>query len=228
MASESHIGEVETKVIQVASAQPDAVTSDELKTAIKEAKRDRGTDWFQQYGTSPVQAWYLAGHNGSGGLSTMTLAADTIIALPRVAGKGGRLASVAFRQTGGAAAGRKARMAVFANTSDSELYPRELVVDFGEQDCSATGVKSVLSNLVLKEDTLYWWAIVGNNANIVIRSMVRDDVLAIYGLDSGFGTDPGWGLNVSFTYAAFPQNFPGGASISTAADVPALGYRFDG
>ena len=228
MPDSPRIGELESRIVNVSSRQIDLATPEDVKQAVKEAKRYRGVEWFRQYGTAPVEAWYLAGQMTCGGLSTYTVPADTLFAIPFHSGRGGRIDGAAFRLTGGNAATRVARIGLYSNTSDTKLYPYQLVVDFGEQDCSTAGVKNTAATTVLAEDTPYWAAFVGNNAALIIRSMVRDDVHPCFGIDSAFGTSAGWGLSVAFTYAALPQNFPGGATIATGADVPAIGFRLYG
>jgi hypothetical protein len=230
-ATDMHLGEVESRLTQVLARQPDLASSDDVKEAIKEAKRYRDVSWFRQYGTAPVEAWYMAGLVSSGGLSDDTSGlfdANRLYAVPFYTGKGGKIDGAAFRVVSGHAATRVARIGLYSNTSDSELYPFQLVQDFGEQDCSTASVKSTAATCVLPEDSIMWAVYVKNHGSVAIRTIIRDDLYPCYGIDSAFGTNPGHGITVAFTYAALPQNFPGGGAINTDAEVPAIGFRMYG
>ena len=225
----SRVTALESKIAQLEAARVEPATPKDVEKAVEEAKRYRDIAWFRQYGTSPLSAYYIAGMIGARAItSTTTIDANKLYGIPFFTGKGGRIDSTALYISGGAAGGRECRTGIYSNTSDSEAYPYQLIVDFGVYDCSTTGLKSTPATVILPEDELLWVTVVGNNASTAYRAILQDGMHPIYGWDMGAATDPGHSVSVSYTYGTLPQNYPGGGSVYAGAGLPAVGLRFFG
>lgn len=106
-------------------------------------------------------------------------------------------------QTAGTAAAR-ARIGLY--TSDGNLYPATLIVDGGEVNCSATGLKEVVVNVTL-EPGVYWVAVDWNEAAIGWYLLNSGSPYLI-----GSALDSHLGWQVVQAYGALPANYPGGGA----------------
>src|SRR5688572_14621086 len=100
--------------------------------------------YFRQVGTSPLDRLYLAGHTNCGNpsMSTLSFSIENIRALPILWNRGGKIDKLGINVSSAGGAGCKARLAIYEATSETDLYPGELVLDAGELAADSTGFKS--------------------------------------------------------------------------------------
>jgi hypothetical protein len=187
---------------------------------------DVGRDWssYRHAGGNSIEAWYYANVGNGTALTTGAPSADTIRALPFVApARGGTMDRIAINVTANVG-GTSARIAVYSNTADDNLYPSVLLADSGVLSTASNGVKSSAITVALQAGALYWLAHVGNGAP-TLRCLAVGGVSPVLGTDNTLGTAPTAGLSVAYAFAAFPATFPSGAVAFAAVPIPALAYR---
>lgn len=118
-----------------------------------------------------------------------------------------------------------ARVGIFKNTSEQNLYPSTLVYGSGALDTGTTGTKSATPNYVCTPGELLW-LVHTCSAAATLRCLALAACAPIFGHDSSFANAAQVGLAVARTYAALPSTFPASAAALTAVPVPALAYRF--
>lgn len=180
---------------------------------------------FRQYGSSPYERYYVAGHV-TGNLSTLSYANNFIGAAPLVVPYRSRIDRVGMRVTGSAAG--EARIGVYSSSANGvSIVPLNLITDSGPFSTSTTGFKTKQVDIVLEGDRLYWLALLMSANNVTISSVPVASTYPILGMDSSLGAAPapGVGWDASFTYAAFPQTFPTPVAHESASGLPAIAYR---
>lgn len=188
--------------------------------------------YFRQVGTSPFERYYFAGMQSEVQLATVSGATGTLRAMPFVAPRGGTIDRLAVGVTTGAGAGGVARWGVYQATSITNLYPDALLVDAGEVDVTGIGTKAQTINLTLQSGVLYWFVYLGGVSAATIRAVNTAGTWPIFGYSNAFASagaaniDPGVALTVAQAYGTLPDPFPAGATIITAAAIPAVGCRF--
>jgi hypothetical protein len=182
-------------------------------------------NYFRQYGTSPIERYYVAG-NIAGNLSTLSYANDFIIAAPLVMPKRSHIDRVGIRVLGGAAG--TARIGIYNATSGTNMTPWALLYDSGNIDTSSNGFKTATVDWVLEQDTLYWAALLMSDNGVTIRSVPVASAYPILGYDNTLdaSVSPGTGWSATFLYAALPPTFPPSPGIyAGTGGLPAIGYR---
>lgn len=152
-----------------------------------------------------------------------------IVAIPFFEGSGGTLDRVGMYAS---AAGRtKARIALYSNKSDRELYPYSLVQDFGEIDDTTIGFLTLSVSQVMQPNTLYWVCVQKSVLTTRgIRCLTEPySYMYVAGTDDVvFDTWVGWAA--AFAYAAFPATFPTPLDTwlagSSGALIPWIGLRY--
>ena len=183
---------------------------------------------YAQAGTSggAGELWYYANQSGVNALQIDVVVANVLRAMPFVApARGGTLDRIAFSVT--TLSSGNARIGLYTNTSDSDLYPATLLADSGSISTGTAGVKSASITQALTPGRMYWLAFVSDTTPS-IRKLNGASTGNLMGNPPSFAVNPNVGLTVNFTYASLPGTFPAGAVPfnSTSAPVPALGYRF--
>ena len=151
--------------------------------------------------------------------------------MPYLEVRGGTLDRLGIRIEGAPVVGGKARIGIYTSTSSTNLYPNSLVVDSGEVDVSAIGVKTVVISQSLSAG-LYWFVYVHNTGSVQLCGSVSTDDTSPYILGVASDLDPTTGnprnvLRVSFAFAALPATFPAGASLLRAT-FPYVFARYSG
>lgn len=111
----------------------------------------------------------------------------------------------AYCQTAGTVAAR-ARIGLYDD--DGNRYPNDLIVDGGEVDCSAVGLKEA----TVDEDVdpgVYWIVLNWNEAAI---AWYHVQTRSFYLISGGLDNHLGW--QVALAYGALPATFPGGAAAN--------------
>jgi len=147
------------------------------------------------------QRYYTGIINGLA-LTTLAMTANRLYAIPFLCSEPLKIDQIAINVTTLAAG--SARLGVYAD--DRLIRPGRLVLDAGEVDTGATGVKTLSVTLDLLRKQLYWLAIVANAAPTV-RAPAAGSCYPIYGVDSSLGTAVGTHIYRAFTYGALPDPF---------------------
>jgi hypothetical protein len=184
--------------------------------------------WYQHVnGGTGLSRYQIAGMANATALTTGAPSANNLRALPFVApARGGVIDQLAFNVTTLLAG--NARIGLYKNTADGNLYPGDLVsgTDSGSISTVTTGVKTFTVNVPLDPGRVYWLAHVCDAA-ATLRCLAVGGMWAALGLDSGLGTAPGFGITRAFTYAALPNPFgTTSPSVIGAVPIPALAARF--
>jgi len=111
---------------------------------------------------------------------------------------------IAIYVTTAGGAGAEMRLGIYNNGVN--LYPAGLLLDAGVIDATTTGIKAIIINQALAKG-MYWLACVCNDATVKIP-------MTYYHTSPLGYSDPRYSAgnyNVSYTYGALPNPFPGGA-----------------
>lgn len=172
------------------------------------------------YGTSPVEIWTTMSflQIGAAPTTNATLTSGTLYAVPFFSGRGGNIDRIAIEVTTVGGAGSKTRFGIYTSTSQSNLYPKSLIVDSGEFDTSATGgtgVKSTNISIELKPNSIYWAVMLCGTAAPTIRVPGASGAALILGMPSTLATVLNQKISVAQAYAALPSTFPAGGAMSS-------------
>ncbi len=175
-------------------------------------------------GGSGLERWYYANVECAAALTTGAPSANVLRAIPFIApSRGGVLDRIAIAVTTLLAG--NARIGIYRNTSESNLYPSDLLVDSGDLSTATTGVKAATINVSLVPGELYWFAHVGSVA-ATLRCLTVANASNLLGITSGLGTAQSVGVSRAFTFAALPSPFGAGGAEISAVPIPAIACRF--
>ena len=185
-------------------------------------------DDFAKAGTSNYTAWYAAGLMTGVTLGTFTMTANRLYAMPFVSPRrGATIDDIEIYVTTGAAS-TSAIMGLYTNSTESDLYPDELVAQGAVELDTATNAQKRTWNIAytLIPGQLYWLAVVANGAP-VIRGLSTNQAHYILGTASSANTTWTTHLYATHTYdSSLPSTFPtAGATAGTGA-APGLFYDF--
>lgn len=178
----------------------------------------RDLQFYLRYGTGAPEVWYTAPNTGTA-LTTGAPSANYLRAIPFITSRSITLDRIAINVT--TAATGYTRLGIYADGGN--VYPGNLVIDAGQVDTGATGVKSLTINVTLNPG-LYWLVAVSNAAP-TIRAFAVGSLIPVLGYGSALGTAASFGYSVSYTYSTLPATFPSGASLITATPIPAIFVR---
>jgi hypothetical protein len=118
-------------------------------------------------------------------------------------------------------------MGIYTNTSDTNLYPDQLVSgsDGGSVSSATTGMKTNTISVTLAPMTLYWFAFNCSATAPTVRNVPLNDAWAILGTDNALGANLGLGWQVALTFGAMPSTFTASGTVSTSTPV-AVGVRY--
>lgn len=175
--------------------------------------------------------------NNSGGLdiqyplghSTTTIAtgaptANRMYATPFVApGRGGTINQLAFQVTTLLAG--NGRVGIYDSTSDSNIYPNNMIVDGGGVSTGTTGFKTAAVSVNLTPGKLYWAVYLGDAAP-TLRVVNTGGGNGILGVDTSLVSTPNRGISVAQTYGALPSTFTAGAVTESTSVVPCVYAKY--
>jgi len=181
---------------------------------IANPNKTKDLTYFRQTGTSPLEFWYST-YIAAASPGTGSQAVNTLRAIPFNSERGGLIDSISFEITTGGAAGSVGRCGIYKATSGTDIYPKDLIVDSGEFDCTSATVKTASISIYLQPNTLYWFVIlVGTNA-ATFRLQSTSTPNSCMGIPATFGSLSRLGLSVATTYGALPSTFTAGAAFAT-------------
>jgi hypothetical protein len=173
-----------------------------------------------------VIPYYFANHVAGSLTGSFSLVADAIVAVPFIAPmRGGTLDRLSIT-TFTANVGAKVTMAIYSNTSDTELYPMTKIVAGTEFDTAAAATFNATISQMLTPGLMYWLVAHGGTATTGIRAIPAAGIGTLLGCsDSGGATPYGCLIKSSVTYATpCPTPFP--AAAAAQSQTPALAMRF--
>lgn len=157
--------------------------------------------------------------------STFALVPNRLYVQPFLTGRGGTLDQVGggvFAATGSGTM----RVAFYARTSASNLYPGALIMDAGSIDLSTTGFQSTSLTAVVSANDLWWCAAIADD-NVTIFGTDDDGIAAVLGVDADF-TTPTATMTLTHSFeGTWPATFPNSTTL-TAGGVPAISLRYNG
>jgi hypothetical protein len=186
-----------------------------------------GRDWsyFRQVGTSPVERLWSPNVSGAASLSQSTFTTGVYRATPFLTGRGGTIDRVGVRVTTGAAS-TNFRICLYDSTSDTNLYPNNLILDVGSLSSVSTGWINATVSQALKPGKLYWFAFENDSASPQFRSISGVGSVPILGYDNPPTTDAGTGWTVAHTFGACPSTFPASGTVISGAVSPVVNVRY--
>lgn len=175
--------------------------------------RDAPPSLFRASQADGITAYY--GGSGDVVSSTGTPTVDQLHAVPLYSGPGGTIDRIGFNVTTGGAVGSVARCGLYEGSLVT-LAPTALVVDSGEFDTTATGLKEATINKILDPERLYFLAFLCGVAAPTCTTMTSG--WHIFGRNTSLNAQFGR-VKTGFAYAALPTTFPSGLGMLTTAAV---------
>lgn len=179
---------------------------------------------YKQTGTALSERRYISGHANATALTTGTVAANTLYALPITFANGGVVDLASLNVTTGAAG--NARLGLYSNASPTSLYPFRNVFDTDSLDTTAIAVLDCSVYAYVLPDLLYW-GVGCFDATPGVATLPLAACYPILGTTSAWAA-AGIGWTVAHTYAALPDVFPGGGTVLNTVPVPAFSFRLLG
>jgi len=188
---------------------------------LKTFSRQKSQSWVRKVGSTVFESWYPFGAdlNISSQVSTVAPAINTLIAIPFLNGKERSIDRLAFEVITGGAAGSVARVGIYTNSEvDGELYPKKLVIDGGEYDTTANGIKSTSINagILLAGGRIYWAVYFCGVSAPTLRAILGGGCANFLGFSSSVFSASRNRLTIAQGYGALPADFPAGAGVSLA------------
>lgn len=177
--------------------------------------------YWKQRGTSPSEIWYCAGMVSSGAMGTGAIA-NTLLAVPFISGKGGRIDRISFEVVGGSA-GALGRVGIYSSTTDDNIYPDKLLVDGGEFSCASGGKKITTVDVELIANKVYWAVYLSNSGVASHRRPGTGNNNVLMDSLSTMGGSVGLAIRSALAYQALPSTFPSGGTI--VAGLSGVFYR---
>lgn len=186
--------------------------------------QSKDATFFRQAGTSPLERWYPVGYTHAiNWPSTSGISANTFYAYPYLSGRGGTLDRIAVHASG---SGVSAHVGIYTATSDSNLYPDDLVYDSGA--VALSGTTTVTLSQALNAHKLYWFTLLFNGTGINMYYMPGAYIVALPVLAYSSGAVAmqytSLGLTVAQTYGSLPATFPGSAAVTGTLYVMTVRY----
>ena len=136
--------------------------------------------------------------------ATQALTADRLYAVPMVIARATTWDRIAVYIATAAAAGKKARLGIYANGTN--LHPGALVLDAGEVAVDATGTKAITIEESLSKG-IYWIVIISDGTPSIRKNLYSINLLG------GDATNPTRFKSLVYkddAYGALPDPFPSG------------------
>ncbi len=165
------------------------------------------------------ERWYTVPTTCTAMTVSTALTANRIYAHPFIVPKTITLDCIAVNCTTLIASG-KLRLGIY---SDNNGEPGSLILDAGEVNTSATGVKTLTISQQLTAG-LYWLVAASNSATHAFRVPAIASTISIFGVASTLPTGVGTHRYAAFTYGALPSTFPT-PSEGTSLVYPAIFVR---
>jgi len=178
-------------------------------------------------GTFDRDLYHMAGGITADSQASISIDVDRLMAMPFfVGGNDLNIDRIAFRVSTGGGAGSVARVGIYDVTSDTDIYPANLIVDGGEQDTTSAAVKITTISETLSANTMYWFVFLAGVASPTVRCFDEDSCFII-GTDNSFSSVPYGGVREDFGYAALPDPFDsdGPLLVNNTIYMPVIAVR---
>lgn len=189
-------------------------------------KAIRSVESIHHIGTTPFERWYSLGVEAASSPTTNAFTVNQLLAWPFTVARSGATIDRLSINVLTLGTGSKARVGIYQATSDTNIYPLNLVVDGGEFDTATTGVKTATVSVALTPHVLYWACYVCSATSPTIRTYS-----SVEGFPTLCGVGPTMGgsieniLNAAFTYAALPSTYPTGVPMGNLS-IPMVAARY--
>ncbi len=166
---------------------------------------------------------HLAGCNEAPVMGTIAPGANVMVALPFVAPRPLRVATLRFAVSTAALSGN-GRVALYASTSFTNPYPSTLLVQGDAAAVTTTGAKiyTVPTPYALTAGQLYWVTYY-QTGTATVRGIPATACIPIGGVAADLTGNGGVGYTVAYSSASYPATFPAGATVYKPTTAPALG-----
>jgi hypothetical protein len=171
----------------------------------------RDINFYKQAGVAPLDVLYTGG-SVTGQFPNPALAEEGVAhCLPFYPARGGILDEIGYWLQTAGDPGAKVRVAIYGNTSDTDLSPAELLVDSGDlvADGGAGNYITTLINLLLDRQRLYWICVNATSPGLlpVIGAMNSTFYFNVFGFDR-HSFNSKFGIKINMPFAPFPNPFP--------------------
>ena len=161
-------------------------------------------DIFQMPRTGAYLYGYPVANQNTGALSANELLAGAVFIARSLS-----IDRIAINVSSAGAAGKKARLGIYANGENN--YPGALVLDAGTVDVDSTGVKSIIVDQSLSKG-IHWFVVLSDGTPSVRRGEYAVSPIGIYEGDFSNYWYSAW--YKSQAYGALPDPFPSGGGRS--------------
>lgn len=181
-------------------------------------------NWFRNVGTSPLERWYGNLHIQTNSNAASIISSATLYGFPFLTGRGGTIDRIAFNVTITGASGAKARACIYSSTSETNIYPADLILDGGEFDTStSTGVKAATISTALPPNQLVWLSLM-SGSTATVRAGQTTSMPNLLGIDATM-TSNASGITVARNYGSCPTTFPSSPTMITTPN-PYIAVRY--
>lgn len=139
--------------------------------------------------------------------NTAALTVDQLLAGVHFVARSLTIDRIAVNVSTAGAAGKKARLGIYANGENN--YPGALVLDAGTVDVDSTGIKSIIVDQVLSKG-IYWFVVLSDDTPNVRKGGYAVSPIGIYEGDFSNYWYSAW--YKSQAYGALPDPFPSGGA----------------
>ena len=120
---------------------------------------------------------------------------------------------------------RLVRLGIYRATSDTNLYPDALVVDAGVTGAAPSNMTSVVTDVTLQSNTLYWMAFVSDAGTGTYDYLAQlSPSWSVMGVSGTSFTTEANGVGKALTFGPLPSTFPSGAAVEI--NVPLVHVRY--
>ncbi len=179
--------------------------------------------YFRNVGVTPFESWYVAAQISVVSVTVGSPTANNMRAVPFMSGRGGTLDRIGIEVT--TAVAGNIRIGIYDNTSDTYLYPNNLLVDSGDINTSTTGMKTAIINPTLNPNSLYWFVIL-NDAAPALRYITGGGCAMLLGVGPIINSTMYGHLMVSQIFGALPATFTTGGGPTATGTAPAISCRY--
>jgi hypothetical protein len=183
--------------------------------------------WGRQAGTARFERWFTSGQISAAAFGSYTHPSDSsLMVTPLIVTRACTLDRIRIMVTTAGDPGAKARLGIYNQVADNDLYPNALLVDGGELDITSTGVKEATISLALNPGTYYCAITINESIPVhIIRGIPVGGQNPHWGSPAATGTASHGVLHVTQAYGALPSTFPSGGLPTTATQTPVMQVR---
>lgn len=192
-----------------------------LSAAPIPAPGGNGFDYYRHVGDATlVNPYYPSPAAIDGNQQPVNPPPNIITALPYPSVRGGTIDRLGAYQLNNSGPGQTVRFAIYRATSDTDLWPSELVVETDALDVTAgiSSWKVGTINVTLAANTLYWLCVNCNLPSsgfaVSFTGTQSQSMRSIFGWGVQGGATPGQIIRIAQAYGPYPATFPAKATLA--------------